>query len=185
MKRFAIIAALSIMILGCSGKVSAQFFQDVPDLKGKVVYGGDLGFGMSGNYLDLSLSPQVGYRIFNPWEVGVRGTYKLQCFFYHNASNVYYHYFGAAPYTNFQFYKGLFVHVEDEMLYGISRYQHLTENHKLFNTLFGGLGYRQYSYEGSCTFVMVLYNFSYENPENWDRMYPYYSPIEIRVGFCF
>lgn len=185
MKRFGIIVALSIMLLGACVKASAQILPDVPDLKGKVVYGGDLGFGMSGNYLDLSLSPQVGYRIFNPWEVGVRGTYKLQCFFYPNVSNVYYHYFGVAPYTNFQFYKGLYLHVEDEMLLGLSRYEHQTEQRKWFNSFFGGVGYRQYSYSGGYTFIMLLYNFSYENPENYDVMYPYYSPLEIRVGFCF
>ena len=185
MKRFGIIAALSIMLLGFSGKVSAQFFADVPNMKGKFIFGGNLGFGMSGNYLDLSLSPQVGYRVFNPWEVGVRGTYKLQCFFHPNANSVYYHYFGAAPYTNVQFFRGLFVHVEYEMLYGLTRYHHQTEEQRLFKTLFGGVGYRQYSIGGGYAFLMVLYNFSYEKQENWDRMYPYYSPIEIRVGFCF
>ena len=185
MKRIGILTALIVMLFGFFGRVSAQFLPDVPNLKGKVVYGGDLGFGMSGNYLDLSLSPQVGYRIFNPWEVGVRGTYKLQCFFYPNVSNVYYHYFGVAPYTNFQFYKGLYLHVEDEVLFGMSRHNHETGQRKWFNSLFGGLGYRQYSYSGSYSFIMVLYNFSYGDPANWDGMYPYYSPIEIRVGFCF
>ena len=81
MKRSAIIASLCLMLLGFSGKASAQFLPNVPDLKGKMIYGGNFGFGISGNYLNLSIAPQIGYRIFNPWEVGVRGIYNLQCYF--------------------------------------------------------------------------------------------------------
>ena len=73
MKRFAIIASLCLMLFGFAGKASAQFLPDVPDMKGKFVVGGNLGGGMYGNYLNVSIAPQIGYRIFSPWEVGVRG----------------------------------------------------------------------------------------------------------------
>ena len=116
MKRLGIIAALIIMLLGFAGKATAQLLPDVPDMKGKTVFGGNFGFGMNGNYLSLSLAPQVGYRILSPWEVGVRGIYDLTSNFDRVYGNSYGHYFGVAPYTNFQIYKGIFVHAEDEVM---------------------------------------------------------------------
>lgn len=185
MKRFGIIAALSLMLLGSFGKASAQFLSEVPDLKGRMIYGGNFGFGMSGNYLNLSIAPQVGYRIFNPWEIGVRGIYNLQCYFDRVYGNEYAHYFGVAPYTNFQVFRGLFLHVEDEMMYGFSRWNHETVKGKWYNTVFVGGGYRQYSYTGSFVYFMVLYNLSWGliPAGAWET--PYAAPFEIRVGYCF
>ena len=185
MKRFAIIIALSLAFFGLCEKASAQILPDVPDMKGKMIYGGNLGGGMSGNYLNLSLAPQVGYRIFNPWEVGLRGIYSLQCIFDRTYGNEYAHYFGLAPYTNFQVYKGLFVHVEDEVMYGFSRWNHQTSAGQWFNSVFVGGGYRQYSYNGSFIYYMVLYNLSWGMIQDgkWDT--PYSSPLQVRGGFCF
>ncbi len=185
MKRLALIAALALMLFGLCGKVSAQILPDVPDLKGKMIYGGNLGGGMSGNYLNLSIAPQVGYRIFNPWEVGLIGTYSLQCIFDRMYGNEYAHYFGIAPYTNFQVYKGLFVHVEDEVMYGFSRWNHQTSKGQWYNSVFVGAGYRQYAYNGSFIYYMVLYNLSWGMIQDgkWDT--PYSSPLQVRVGFCF
>ena len=185
MKRFGIIAAMSLMLMGFCGKVSAQFLPDVPDLKGKVIYGGNIGGGMSGNYLNFSIAPQVGYRVFSPWEVGVRGIYSLQCYFDRLYGNQYAHYFGIAPYTNFQVYKGIFLHVEDEVMYGFSRWNSSTMGSRWYNSVFVGAGYRQYSYSGSYAYFLLLYNLSWGSQQTgtWDT--PYSSPIEFRVGFCF
>lgn len=173
------------MLLGFAGKASAQFLPDVPDMKGKMIYGGNIGGGISGNYLSLSLAPQVGYRIFNPWEVGVRGNYRLYCRFDRYYGNETSHYFGVAPYTNFQVYKGLFVHAEDEVMYGISRWNHQTSVGQWYNSIFVGGGYRQYSYSGSFVYFLVLYNVSWGLVDNhgWDT--PYSSPLELRIGYCF
>ena len=185
MKRFGLIASLCLVLFGFMGKASAQFLPDVPDLKGKVIYGGNFGFGMSGNYLSLSVAPQVGYRIFNPWEVGVRTIYDLTCDFNRTLGNVYGHYFGLAPYTNFQVYKGLFVHVEDEVMYGIIRWNHGTVSRNWYNSVFVGGGYRQYAFDGGYAYIMVLYNLSWGiiQTERWGT--PYGSPIALRVGYCF
>ena len=186
MKRLAIIASLCLMLFGFVGKASAQFLPDVPDMKGKWIYGGNIGGGMYGNHLSLSLAPQVGYRIFSPWEVGLRGVYDFSCYFDRYNGNIYAHYFGVAPYTNFQVYKGLFLHVEDEVMYGLSRWNHQTSRSQWFNTVFVGGGYRQYSYSGSYIYYMLLYNLSWgviQSQNAWDT--PYSSPIEIRIGFCF
>ncbi len=174
------------MLLGFCGKASAQLLSDVPDMKGKFTFGGDFDFGMYGHYLNFAIAPQVGYRILSPWEVGVRGVYNLNCYFDSANGSAYYHYFGIAPYTNLQVYKGLFVHVEDEYLYGLARYQHETVGGAWYNSIFVGGGYRSYSYTGSYYYLMVLYNLSWDNMENWTSgLYPYASPLVLRVGFCF
>ena len=186
MKHFGIIAALSLMLLGFVGKASAQFLPDVPDMKGKFTKGGDFDFGMYGHTLNFAIGPQVGYRIFSPWEVGLRGVYNLYCSFDALYGNEYYHYFGVSPYSNFQIYKGLFVHAEYENLYGLVRYNHETLGGEWYNSIFIGGGYRSYSYDGdSYYYLMVLYNLSWGGPETWNGLYPYSSPIVMRVGFCF
>ena len=186
MKRFGVIAALFLMLLGFADKATAQILPDVPDMKGKVTIGGDFDFGIYGRYLNFAIAPQVGYRIFSPWEVGLRGVYNLYCYFDSYNGNELYHYFGAAPYTNFQVYKGLFVHTEYEKLYGLVRYNHETFGGEWFNSFFVGGGYRSYSYEGSYYYLMILYNLSYDDMENWSNgLYPYAAPIVMRVGLCF
>ena len=185
MKRFAIIAVIGMMLFGTVGNASAQRYNTIPDMKGRMVYGGNFGIGMSGNYLNLSVAPQVGYRIFSPWEVGVRGIYTLQCYFDRYYGSEYGHYFGAAPYTNVEIYKGLFLHAEDEVLYGITRWNHSTVASKWYNTLFVGGGYRQYAKDGSFVYFMVLYNLSWGFIETGEWGTPYASPISLRVGYCF
>ena len=175
------------MLFGFFGKVSAQYRSEVPDLKGHFIYGFTLGGGMYYNdYLSISVAPQIGYRIFNPWEVGVRGLYDFSCLFNKVNGNWYGHYFGISPYTSFQFYKGFFVHIEDEFLYGFSRWHHATQDQSWFNDIFVGGGYRQYSMQGNdYAYILVLYNLSWDNPQYMDNLYPYGSPVMIRVGYCF
>lgn len=183
MKRFGILAALIVMFFGFVTKASAQLLPDVPDMKGRVTMGGDFDFGIYGNYMNLALAPQVGYRIFSPWEVGIRGVYNLKCYFSYNE---YDHYFGVAPYTNFQVYKGLFVHAEDEFLYGLARNNHESYNGQWYKHIFVGGGYRSYSYTGSYYYFMVLYNLSWDYGKSLNEwLYPYVSPIVLRVGICF
>lgn len=184
MKRFVIIASIGLMLLGFFGKASAQFLPDVPDMKGKMIYGGNFGFGINGYYLSLSLAPQFGYRIFNPWEVGVRVIYDLSCYFDKVNGNEYGHFFGVAPYTNVQVYKGLFLHVEDEIMYGLKRWNHETIAQKWYNSVFVGGGYRQYTSESSYFYILALYNLSWSviQSSGWET--PYGTPFTLRVGYC-
>ena len=53
-------------------------------------------------------------------------------------------------------------------------------------SVFVGAGYRQYSYNGSFVYFLVLYNLSWgglQDGDKWDT--PYASPISLRVGYCF
>lgn len=183
MKRFAILTVLGLLLFGFVGKASAQY--ERPDLKGKIIYGGNFGFGMSGYYLSLSLAPQIGYRVLNPWEVGVRGIYTLQAWFDRVHGNEYGHFLGVAPYTNVEVFRGLFLHVEDEVMYGFRRWNHETVSAKWYNSVFVGGGYRQYNYTGGYVYFLVLYNLSWGliPSDKWDT--PYSSPLILRVGYCF
>ena len=182
MKRFGIIAVLLVMLLGSSNQVSAQFFQDEPNMKGKITYGGGFAFGLNFNTLNLSLAPQVGYRILSPWEVGLRGIYNLRCNF---AYREYFHYVGFSPYTNCQIFRGLFIHAEYENLYGFARLDQESVGGSWYRSVFVGGGFRSSSYGGGY-FVMLLYNLSWNyNKFQNDWLYPYGSPFVIRVGFCF
>lgn len=172
------------MLFGMFAKVSGQSLE-IPDLKGKIVYGGNFGGGMTGNVLNLSIAPQVGYRVLGPWEVGIRGIYDMTCYFDKVNGNVYDHYFGLAPYTNYEVFSGLFLHVEDEVMYGFSRWKHETEASQWFNSVFVGGGYRQYTYSGSFAYFMVLYNLSWGNLSANGLDTPYASPFSVRVGYCF
>ena len=183
MKRFGIIAALFIMLLGYSTQASAQFFQEGHNMKGKITYGGGFALGLNFHTLNLSLAPQVGYRIFSPWEVGLRGVYNLNCNF---AYSQYYHYFGFSPYTNFEFFRGLFIHAEYEHLYGLARVNQESLGGVWYRSIFVGGGLRSSSYGGGGYYVMLLYNLSWNiNKFQNDWLYPYGSPFVIRVGFCF
>lgn len=187
MKQLKTIVAICLILLCFHGKAHAQIFSSGPDMKGRVVYGMTLGGGVyNSGHLNISVSPQLGYRIFSPWEVGVRGLYDFSCRFNRVNGNWYGHYLGVSPYTNLQFFRGLFVHAEYEFLYGFSRWQQATVNRSWFTDFFVGGGYRQYSMNGGgYSYIMVLYNLSWDNPQYTDKMYPYASPIIIRVGYCF
>lgn len=185
MKRFVIMTCIGMMLFGFLGYASAQQIYETPDLKGKMIYGGNFGFGIRGNQLSLSISPQVGYRVFNPWEIGVRGTYNLHCYFNRYAANDYFHYVGVAPYTSFEIFSGIFLHVEDEIVYGFGRWNGSSIASSWYNSVFVGGGYRQYTYSGSYAYFMVLYNLSWSVLPNGGLETPYNSPLQIRVGYCF
>lgn len=184
MNRVRIIAALLVMLLGCSLHTQAQLFGPKNEMKGRTVYGGNFGFGVSGNYLSLLVAPQVGYRVTNAWEVGVRGSYNLQCYFdryYGNQTN---HWFGPSVYTNVEIAYGIFAHTEYEGLCCVSYFNHqqVETSRRWFNSYFVGGGYRSYSHMGTYVFFMMLYNLSWYDVNNSS---PYNSPVVFRVGYCF
>ena len=182
MKRFGIIAALFVMLFGFSMQSQAQLFGPENGMKGKMVLGGNFGFGISGSRLNLLLAPQVGYRITNAWEIGVRGTYNLHCYFDSFLGNQTNHWFGPAAYTNVEIAYGIFAHAEYEGLYGVSYFNHqqVEVAQRWYNSYFLGGGYRSYSGDGKYVFFMALYNLNWYGTES-----PYALPIVIRVGYCF
>jgi hypothetical protein len=175
-----------MLLLGSNNMVHAQIMPDVPNMKGKWVAGGTAGFGMSGDFLYFSVSPQLGYRLFNRWETGVRLTYDLNYVFDSYYGNRSWHYFGGAIYTNFQIYKGLYFHLEDELLYKMSVYDHVidNDNSRWFNSIFVGGGYRQYVSDRAFVYFSILYDISFDFSPNSSWISPYSNPLVWRMGYC-
>ena len=89
MKRFLTLTVLAaIMAFFAPKQASAQYY-DGYGMKGKVIVGANVGFGMmrydQRNWINFELSPQVGYRIIDQLEVGTRLVYHLD---YAKAGNV-------------------------------------------------------------------------------------------------
>ena len=59
----------------------AQLPKAPAEMKGKIVTGGHFGGGFSGNCLHLTLSPQVGYRLTQGLEAGIRLGYSFNYVF--------------------------------------------------------------------------------------------------------
>lgn len=184
MKRIIMIVAL---LMGMTMASQAQFLRNVPDMKGKTVVGGNLGLGLNGRNFSFTVAPQIGYRIINAVEVGVRGTYSLSVNFDPYYGNSSLNCFGAGPYATIQVYKGLCLHAEDEMLYCLQRYNHQTVSlqNSWYNSVMVGGGYRSYYGNNSYAFLLILYNLSWDHQEIYQGGSPYISPLQLRVGYCF
>lgn len=184
MKRMFLIV---ILTLGLMPVLHAQFLSDVPNMDGKTVLGGNFGFGLSGRNFSFTIAPQVGYRVHDAVELGGRLSYSLSAYFNAQSGNSSLHCFGFGPYATVQIYKGLSLHVEDEVLYCLERFNHQTviERDKWYNSVFVGGGYKSYFSDNTFAFILILYNLSWDYQEIHQHGSPYSSPVQIRVGFCF
>lgn len=172
------------MLLGIASVSQAQFFPKVPDMKGKAIFGGNLGLGLNGNRFNLTLAPQVGYRVFNFVELGARGSYSLNMYFSRQYGTESLHGFGFGPYITFQVYSGLVIHGEYERLYLLQHYNGQNVGN-WYNNFFVGGGYRSYTSERSYAFFLLLYNLNWDHQNMHEGGSPYASPLQIRVGYCF
>ena len=181
MKRFVTIATLALFIGFLPLAGHAQKWGAPEYMKGKLVTGGTVGAGFSGNCLHLGISPQLGYRPIRSLEAGIRLGYDLDYHFrsYYNPSSVCYHYFSGAIYANYEIYRGIYVHVEDEeMCCLVKGYT------DWYNTVFVGAGYRQYN-NTSYFYYATLFNLSWGYDQYGYATSPYASPYIIRMGYCW
>ncbi|MGP1447386.1 MAG: hypothetical protein ACTTKO_07675 [Candidatus Limimorpha sp.] len=183
MKRITTLLATLLIVFCFTNNVAAQLLPDVPSMKGRWVAGGNFSAGLYGSQLNVGISPQIGYRVFDRLEVGTRLIYELDYLFDRQNGNLAFHYFGGAASTSLRVYKGLFLHAEDELLYGMSVYNHTVSNGNWFNSIFAGGGYRQYFSNRGYAYFLVLYNLSYDLHGSLET--PYFQPIVFRVGYCF
>lgn len=187
MKRSITITIFVILFTLLSVSSIAQRPAHVSDLKGKLVTGGNFGAGMYGNNLYLSLAPQLGFRMTEGLEVGIRAIYNLNYYFDRYYGDMAMHHFGAAAYANYEIYRGLYVHAEDEQLCRINTNGLIYDSSKprWYNSLFLGAGYRQYVTPRSFAYFVFLYNVNWEYTYNGEWESPYASPIVYRIGYCF
>lgn len=187
MKRYITFIFLGILMMVFSGNIEAQKNARLSDLKGKMVTGGNFGAGIYGNTLYLSLAPQLGYRLTEGLELGGRLIYNLDYYFDPYYGNNAMHHFGGALYANYEIYRGIYVHAEDEQLCRINTngFIHDASTPRWYNSLFFGAGYRQYVTPRSFAYFVFLYNVNWEYTYNGEWSSPYASPLVYRIGYCF
>ena len=135
------------------------------------------GFGLSfGNYTTITLSPQFGYRVTDKFWVGVGATYNYihyRDYSYNTVVTVNANNYGGRVFARYIIWKGIFVHVEDEIL----NLQSDSKNNRLWiNSALGGGGYQQALGGKSSVYIVALINFT---P---NKYFVNTSPV-IRFGF--
>lgn len=195
MKRFFTLTVLAALMATFAPKQATAQYYDGIGMKGKVIVGGNVGFGVmkynNRNWIDFELSPQVGYRIIDQLEVGARLVYHLE---YSKKTDLdarfSCNYLGIAPYINFEFWRGFYVQAEYEGVYAFVREKSagvVIRDGKWYNSLPLGIGYRYYLGESGFAYIAGFYNvFDLVNADDhpW-ALRPYNSPWIVRLGFCW
>lgn len=186
MKRIVVslwVAALSVFL---GSQIQAQTFGAPEVMKGKVVVGGDFGAGFYGNSFHLGVAPQAGFRLTRSLELGVRLGYDLNYFHDYYYGGYYCHYFSGALYANYEIFRGIYVHAEDEEMCELIRGSAVNPiAPSWYNSIFVGAGYRQYFSPTGFVYYAILYNLSWDYSYNGYINSPYASPFVIRVGYCY
>ena len=184
-RKLSILFALAITMMFVL-PAQAQTLGGPEFMRKKVVLGSNFGLGIYGNRFYVGLAPQAGYRLTRSLEVGVRLGYDLN-YYYGNAyyGSYFCHYFSGAAYANLEIFRGLYIHAEDEEMCLLVRGQAIDPSApRWYNSVFVGVGYRQYTYSSSFAFVSLLYNLSWDNGYVTNNASPYISPFIVRVGYC-
>lgn len=176
-----------ILLLFVTVTVSAQLPKAPVEMKGKFVTGGHFGGGFAGNHLHFTISPQFGYRLSRGFEVGVRLGYNLNYVFDSYYGNHSIHHVALGAYANYEVVKGIFFHLEDEEICQLVFDGFLSNPGKpqWYNSVFVGIGYRDYLTDTSYAYISLLYNLSWDYGYNGEQTSPYSTPIVLRLGYCF
>jgi len=183
MKNLLKILLLTFALTAFGTAIHAQqsYKGDQPQFGSRWVFGGDFGLGFSNYGSNILISPQAGYRITPAWEFGARLTYN---YYSYNQPGLKFstNNYGGGFYTSYEIFRGLFAHVENEILsYEQVRLDNLgntTRERKIIHSVFVGGGYRQYFSSRGFASITILYNLN----ETLDT--PYSNPL-FRIGFGF
>lgn len=176
---------LLLVLTAFGTHVNAQrnLMGEQPQFASRWVFGGDLGLGFSNYGSNILISPQVGYRITPDWEFGARLTYN---YYSYNQNRLKFstNNYGGGFYTSYEIFRGLFAHLENEILsyeqvyYDSQNFDITKRERKIIHSVFIGGGYRQYFSSRGFASITILYNLN----ETLDT--PYTNPL-FRIGFGF
>lgn len=157
--------------------------------KSKMSVGGFGGFGFSGDFVFLDLSPIVAYRVIEKMQIGVGVTYQYQNLGDYYKGSQYEHFnkvhlYGGQIFDRFFIWKNLFAQIQYNVLnteWGEYRYElngapHYTATRKTFHTVFGGGGYNVPIGLNSFLSLMLMINL------NENDLYPNRQP-HFNLGF--
>lgn len=150
-----------------SNSTSGNSFTD------RVYFGGSGGLSGGNQYLNVSLSPLVGYKITEAFSSGLQLTYQFVKFGEVSANN-----FGGGPFVNYVIAKRFMIYSQYE--YMSFQFISLSGEKQRFNgrSLFTGIGWNEPMSDKVSFQVLALYDVIYGNGENS----PYDSPWQIRAG---
>lgn len=138
----------------------------------KIYFGGGGGFSGGTNYLNLSVSPLVGYKFTERFSAGMQFTYQYVKF---NQLDVSINNYGGGPFLRYNVTEKLFAYTQYEyMNFGVSN----SEERFDFNSFFVGMGYSEPIGDNVAFNITALYNLLYQDGSNS----PYQSPLVFRVG---
>lgn len=145
-------------------------------LSDKIYFGGGGGFSGGTQFLSLSISPLIGYKITEQFSAGLQITYQYQRFQSLSASN-----FGGGPFLLYAFTPKFFAYSQYEYMSvqrDFSNAQNSNVERLDFTSFFAGLGYNE-PIGGNVSFqILALYNLIYGDGTSS----PYDSPLQFRVG---
>lgn len=139
----------------------------------KFYFGGGGGFSGGTNYLNLSVSPLVGYKVTEEFSAGMQISYQYVKSGDFKISN-----YGGGPFLRYNVGDRLFGYTQFEYLnFGYPDY--FGEIQRLgFESWFVGLGYVEPLGDNFAFNILALYNLLYQSGGNS----PYPSPLVFRVG---
>jgi len=153
----------------------------------KVFFGGGLGAGF-GDITFVNVSPMIGYRVSPKLTTGVRLMYQYTTFQYYNFAtqeNETYNGndYSIAGFATYSLFGPVFIQGEYEHLNYEGLYMDGTSARTTFNSMMAGAGISQPVGRKAGIFMVLLYNFSYQNYDATNSFRsPYNSPWILRVG---
>ena len=155
-------------------------YQDIEpksSLNDNIFYGG--GFGLQfGTFILIKVTPEIGYRLTENFELGIGVNYMFTKNSYYNFSD---HVYGANIFGRLFVYNDIYIQGEYEML-NVADFDYTTSYYtgeRIFIPgILGGIGYRQKIGEKAAILTSILYNFTISDKT------PYYNPV-FRISLIF
>ncbi|MEQ8237738.1 MAG: hypothetical protein RIA69_00930 [Cyclobacteriaceae bacterium] len=147
-------------------KKQSEFFD-------KFYVGGGGGLGGGTDYLNISVSPLIGYKFTEQFSAGLITSYQYVRFGNASFSN-----YGGGPFARYNVTEKFFGYTEYEHLNFALSPQGGNQERRGYNSLFAGIGYTEPIGDIMSFNISALYNVLYGDGVNS----PYSSPFLFRVG---
>ncbi|MEQ8470889.1 MAG: hypothetical protein RIC35_06865 [Marinoscillum sp.] len=143
-------------------------------LSDRIYFGGGGGLNGGTNYLNVSLSPLVGYKITESFSSGLQVTYQYVKILDSSYSN-----YGGGPFATYVIGNKFMIYSQFEYM-SIKTYNPSTGEPNRFNgrSLFAGIGWNEPLNDKVSFQALALYDLIYGTGENS----AYNSPFQIRIG---
>ncbi len=177
MKMKNVLAAIILLmaVLAVDAQYRAPRSKPGNSLSDRIYFGGGGGFSGGNQYINVAVSPLIGYKFTDQFSGGLQITYQYVRFIDISASN-----YGGGPFLRYNFTPKFFGYTQYEYLnYLPLGATNSSENRYHFNSWFVGIGYSEPLGDRAAFNIMALYNLLHQ-----DGRSPYRSPLLFRVGFA-